>query len=288
MISSLRSPRAALRRHLRTRARGQSLVEFALILPVLMLFFAAILDLGRIAAAQIAIANAAREGAFQAAQTPTDFDSTKTCPDDGKSNLIYCRIKLESSGSISVAPTDVDVVCSPANCATGIGNTVTVRVRGHFSLLTPLMAALFGGQQNVTFTGSAVVNRETLPVSMGAVTPTASPSPTPSASASVAPSASPTLAPCVEPSAGFTVMTAPKSNKAPVVVNVTDTSTSINCGITSWFWTWGDGTTSLGQDPGSHTYVVKNPDNSGYYEIKLKVTNAAGSNTSGAIQVQVK
>src|SRR5436190_23762977 len=73
---SLRHPRAALGRHLRSRTRGQSLIEFALILPVFLMFFAAILDLGRVAAAQIAIANAAREGAFQAAQTPTDFDSS--------------------------------------------------------------------------------------------------------------------------------------------------------------------------------------------------------------------
>src|SRR5215207_9088652 len=184
MLSTLRSPRAALHRHLRSRTRGQSLVEFALILPVFMLFFAAILDLGRIASAQIAVTNAAREGAFQAAQTPTDFDSTTGCPADGKTNVIYCRIKLESSGGVTVAPTDVDVACNPVDCAVGIGNTVTVRVRGHFRLLTPLMAALFGGNQNVTFTGSAVVNRETFPVWSGVVAPTASPSPSPSPSGS--------------------------------------------------------------------------------------------------------
>ena len=39
------------RRHLAERSRGQSLVEFALLLPVFMLFFATTLDLGRLAAA---------------------------------------------------------------------------------------------------------------------------------------------------------------------------------------------------------------------------------------------
>src|SRR3954452_18814139 len=176
MLSTLRSPRAALRRHLKTRTRGQSLVELALILPVFMLFFAAILDLGRIAAAQVAIQNAAREGAFQAAKTPTDFDSTTGCPAGGLTNVVYCRIKLESSGGVTINPSDVSVACNPVDCSTGIGNTVTVRVTGHFRLLTPLMGVFFGGNQNVTFTAQSVHNRETLPTSGS--TPAATPTPT--------------------------------------------------------------------------------------------------------------
>ena len=289
MLSSLRSPRAAIRRHFSTRTRGQSLVEFALILPVFMLFFAAVLDLGRIASAQIAVSNAAREGVFQAAVTPADFDSTQPCPADGKSNVIYCRIKLESSGGVTVAPTDVTVACNPTDCSTGIGHTVTVRVTGHFRLLTPLMAVFFGGNQNVTFSGSATANRETLPVTAtGSVAPSAPPSAAPSSSASVAPSAAPSSPTCTLPSAGFTFTSSPANNQAPVTVNVTDTSTSISCGITSWLWNWGDGTTTLGKIPGSHTYVAKNPDKSGGYIITLKVTNAAGSTTSGGQMVQVK
>ena len=53
MLHDPAPPDAALRRHVKTRIVGQSLVELALILPVFMLFFAAILDLGRIAAAQV-------------------------------------------------------------------------------------------------------------------------------------------------------------------------------------------------------------------------------------------
>ena len=296
MLSNLRNPRTALIRHLRTRTRGQSLVEFALILPVFMLFFAAVLDLGRIASAQIAVSNAAREGVFQAAVTPTDFDSTQPCPADGKTNVIYCRIKLESSGGVSIAPTDVNVSCSPVDCSTGIGNTVTVQVTGHFRLFTPLMAVFFGGNQNVTFSGSAIANRETLPVT-GASTPapsaTPSPSPSPSASSSASPSASPSpsTGTCVLPSAGFTYTATGNHpsdpTKGPITVTVTDTSTSISCGITSWLWTWGDGTTSLGKVPGSHKYVSPNPNGSGYYTITLKVTNAAGSTTSGGVQIRV-
>jgi Flp pilus assembly protein TadG len=293
MLSILRSPRAALIRHLRTRSRGQSLVEFALILPVFLLFFAAVLDLGRIASAQIAVSNAAREGVFQAAVTPTDFDSSQPCPADGKTNVIYCRIALESSGGVTIAPTDVSVSCNPVDCSKGIGNTVSVAVTGHFRLFTPLMAVFFGGNQNVTFTGSATANRETLPVSGASAAPSASPSPSPSSSPSASPSdsPSPSSGTCVLPSAGFTYTTTNNHpadpTKGPVTVTVTDTSTSISCGITSWLWTWGDGTTSLGKVPGSHKYVSPNGNGSGYYLVTLKVTNAAGSTTSGGQQIRV-
>jgi Flp pilus assembly protein TadG len=295
MLSILRHPSAALRRHIATRSRGQSLVELALILPVFMLFFAAVLDLGRIAGAQIAVQNAAREGAFQAAQTPTDFNSTLPCPADGLTNKIYCRIKLESSGGVAIAATDVSVNCNPVSCATGIGNTVTVRVNGHFRLLTPLMAVFFGGNQNVTFTGSAVYNRETLPATGLATaaptaTATATATSTSTATATATSTATATLPPvCNLPSAGFTyTVTGSPSHQAPQTITVVDTSTSINCGITSWIWTWGDGTTGSGQIPGSHRYIAPNINGSGYFTVSLQVTNAAGSTTFGGVQIQVK
>ena len=79
MASNLRSPRAALRRHLRTRSRGQSLVEFALILPLFLIFVAACLDLGRVFYANISLTNAAREGAMQAAAKDGTFVQNGAC-----------------------------------------------------------------------------------------------------------------------------------------------------------------------------------------------------------------
>ena len=283
MLSILRHPVAAVRRHVRTRTRGQSLVELALILPVFMLFFAAILDLGRIAAAEIAITNAAREGAFQAANDPGDLPSSQACSADGP-NKIYCRVKLESSGTVTVNPSDVAVSCMPASCIKGIGNTVTVRVTGHFTLLTPLMSAFFGGSSNVTFARSSTANIATLPS-------TASSSAAPTATPSVAPSASPSGSPtpsadvCLEkPSAGFTYTQNPPNRKAPSQVTFTDTSSSvIGCSIDSWFWQSSDGWTSSQRNPPAHTYVV-----AGTYFVTLTVHNAAGFQTSGIVQILVK
>jgi Zn-dependent metalloprotease len=53
------------------------------------------------------------------------------------------------------------------------------------------------------------------------------------------------------------------------LVNFTDLS---NNGPTSWFWDFGDGNTSLQQNP-SHTYLVN-----GLYTVELTSTNAIGSN----------
>src|SRR5215210_3177464 len=234
MLSTLRRPAAALRRQIKTRSRGQSLVELALILPVFMLFFAAVLDLGRIAAAQIAITNAAREAAFQAARTPSDFNASSSCPADGKTNRIYCRARLESGGAVTISPADLAVTCSPASCNSGIGNSVTVRVTGHFTLLTPLMSAFFSGRQNITFNGSSTANIATVPTS-GGIIPTPTSSPTPSVTAS--PSPSPTTGCIDKPSAGFTYTQLPSNKKAPQTVTFTDTSSSVTgCAIDSWYW----------------------------------------------------
>lgn len=283
---TLRRLTTALRRHVSTRSRGQSLVELALILPVFMLFFAAILDLGRIAAAQVAVANAAREGAFQAARTPTDFTTASGCPAGGLTNVIFCRIKLESSGGVTVSPSDVSVSCTPSDCSPGIGNTVSVIVNGHFQLLTPLMSAFFGGTQNVTISASSVHNIETLPVSGpgSGSSPSASPSESPSPSDSASPSPSPSVAVCDKPSAGFTFTQSPSNKKAPQTVTFTDTSTSrVGCAIDSWSWQSSDGWVSSQQIPGPHTYIVP-----GTYEVTLQVHNAVGWVSTGAVQILVK
>src|SRR5688572_24784318 len=174
---------------------GQSLVEFVLVLPLLLLLFAAILDLGRMAAAQIAITNAAREGAFQASVTPADYSAGQPCPSDGASNLAVCRTILESRGSsVTITPADVDVLCNPVDCSVGLGNTVAVNVTTKFQLLTPVLSVFFGGTRELTLTAAAVAQIETLPTP-SFTTPWATPTPTPAPSGSADPSAAPTPTP---------------------------------------------------------------------------------------------
>jgi Flp pilus assembly protein TadG len=172
MLSILRSPRTALLRHLRTRSRGQSLVEFALILPLFLVFVAACLDLGRVFYANISLNNAAREGAMQAAKTPASFIANGAC--DPVTNDVVCRVQLESKGSqVQVASTDISLSCSVAGCPKSAGSLVTVQVRGQFRLVTPLLSAIFGGQ-TLNLTSSATAQVEYLP-DIATVTPPPAP-----------------------------------------------------------------------------------------------------------------
>jgi len=78
-----------------------------------------------------------------------------------------------------------------------------------------------------------------------------------------------TLAPPGPPVANFSG--APTSGVAPLTVAFTDSSTKAP---TSWSWAFGDGGTSISQNP-SHQYTA-----AGSYTVSLTATNALGSNTN--------
>src|SRR6267378_41202 len=65
----------------------------------------------------------------------------------------------------------------------------------------------------------------------------------------------------------------PRSGPAPLVVQFTDQSTPGSSPITSWFWSFGDGSTSTAQNP-SYMYTA-----AGNYTVSLKVTTSAGQDT---------
>jgi len=202
----------------RRRERGQSVIEFALILPVFLVLLGAAIDLGRIEAARVSVANAAREGAFQAAQTPTDFVASTTCPSLATTNLVMCRTLLEAkSGSfVAISPADVSLSCS-AGCTSGMGNTVTVSVTGHFTLLTPLLGVFFGGNNALAFTASSTQQIATLPIP-----------PTP---------------PPVCATASF-IATDAHNGGHPHRMSLAG---SINPSSSGWTWTWSGGLTASGQ-----------------------------------------
>jgi PKD repeat protein len=75
----------------------------------------------------------------------------------------------------------------------------------------------------------------------------------------------------VAPIAAFVANTT--SGRSPLVVQFTDQSMG---SPTSWYWSFGDGTTSLHQNP-EHTYTSKKKTQT--YTVILTATNAFGSNT---------
>jgi Flp pilus assembly protein TadG len=105
-------------------ARGQGLVEFALILPVLLLIMLAILDFGRAIYAYSVVSNCAREGARYAS----------VAPDDTAGILNTAR-----GAGIALDPAQLSVVVSQPT-----SDTVRVSVRYSFALITPFVASATG------------------------------------------------------------------------------------------------------------------------------------------------
>lgn len=128
--------------------RGQSLVELALVVPVLLLLLGGAIDLGRVFYSQIAITDAAREGALWAVQHPGSWNQgcdtqaiTPTNPDQ-----VTCHAVGESTGGFATVSA-ADVTCSSTDpaapggtvtpcsgAAPAPGASVWVTVRGTFKL----------------------------------------------------------------------------------------------------------------------------------------------------------
>ena len=278
--------RRLLRRY-RDRPLGQSLVEFALILPVFLIVLSAAIDLGRLAYARVTIANVAREASFQAAQTPTSYQAGQPCDSaNTDANLVICRAILESKGSVlTVAPADIAMSCSPS-CSEAMGNTVSVTATGRFNLLTPIMATFFGGT-TITFSSTATNQISALPPSVG---PTAAPTAVPTAAPTAAPTATPAPTPppdCSSVSAGFTYTHIPDTNYSPVTVTVTDTTTYNPMCTTVWAWNWGDGVTTYGRIQPPHVYYNAGPGTKKYI-LSLRVTSGTFYSTAGGYSITVR
>ena len=279
-------------RRTRHRPFGQSLVELALVLPVLMLLFAGALDLGRVFYSEITIENAAKEGALEASRNPTSFDNTKPC--DPKTNRVLCLVLNEAKGSLyEIAPSDVTLSCTPGPCPTSptLGDTVTVRVAGHFTLLTPLLAQILG--PTVTLSASSVAQLGVEP-NPGAgpspspsptPTPTPEPTPTPTAGATPTPTPEPTPTPiCVTPQVVSSLGISPSSgissdlgpgNPGPGTLftfTVPTVTLQLGCSFT-YTWSFGDGASGSG-DTTTHTYAKKGTGSTKDYTVTLVISTS--------------
>jgi len=95
--------------------RGQSAVEFALLLPVLMLILFGVVDLGRVFFAAITIANAARAGVRYATQHPSDPNGA----------IAVANAEAQGQGIVLTDPTVSSVTVS---CPQGCGSNLPVQV----------------------------------------------------------------------------------------------------------------------------------------------------------------
>jgi Flp pilus assembly protein TadG len=113
----------------RRHQSGQSLVETALVLPILLVILMGIFDFGRAIFAYNAVSNAARE----AARVAIVNQNTTLVEDEGK------------HAAIGLDPDAIDVTFTIPDCGTVlVGCTASVTVDHEWTALTPIIGSLVG------------------------------------------------------------------------------------------------------------------------------------------------
>jgi hypothetical protein len=126
-------------------ARGQSIAEFALVMPVMLMLVLVTLDLGRLFYSYLTITNAARVAANYAGANPFAWDE----PDyegrvlaEGLGNLGgFCDVPAPAVP----APTFSDSAVDTNATATDVGDHASVTISCEFSPVTPVLGSVLGG-----------------------------------------------------------------------------------------------------------------------------------------------
>lgn len=127
--------------------RGQALVEFALVFPILMLLIFGVVDAGRLIFTYNTIANSARSGA-RVAIVNQSTSGTATC-DTTLATAWPAGCAMSTGVGITITAADVAVdyrdPTDTAACASpSIGCLAVVTVTGRFQPLTPVIAQIIG------------------------------------------------------------------------------------------------------------------------------------------------
>jgi Flp pilus assembly protein TadG len=209
----------------RRSARGQSVTEFALVLPLMLLILMGVIDFGRLYTTVISVESAAREAADYgttygaarwsadnlvdterrmeeracvAASTLADYVDADSLPGSGCQNPAFSYCVTPDVGEPCEALDPADVCEDPARltpCA------VTVTLRYDFHLLVPFRVEMFGAHWGlpsaISFDRDSTFAITDIEAPMPSVPPlpTPTPAPTPTPEPTEEPSAEPTVEP---------------------------------------------------------------------------------------------
>ena len=225
----------------RLGTRGQSLVEFALVLPIMLLLTLTALDFGRIYLGWINLQTMARAAGNFAANNPEAWLTNNTAKITEYRNLVLndaAASNCELTPAVPADPTFQDG--NGDGTTTGIGDRATAAFTCTFTLITPIISNIVGA---------------TVPVSASAVFPVKNGQFAAGGGGS-------------GPGANF--VASPTTTTIGTNIAFTDLSTGTP---TTWLWDFGDGATSTMQHP-SHPYAA-----TGTYTVTLTITNGSGSST---------
>ena len=229
------------RRRSRERSRGQSLAEFALVVPLILFITLIALDFGRVYLGYINLQNMARIAANYASNNATalangnpEESATYQAIVGNDASATNCRLPLVAGVETAPDPT--------FPTGTDFGDTAAVTITCSFSVITPFIAQILGNTVDVT--SSAVFPIRTGQMATDTGGGPITPIPNPAFSADNTYGTSPRLVQFHDESGGFP---------------------------TEWLWDFGDGETSTLQDP-THEYVAE-----GAYTVTLTVSNGNGT-----------
>lgn len=289
----------AAARHARATARGQSLAEFALVLPVITLAMLLAVDLGRVYFAAVNLTHITRIGANFAALNAEAWQGSGNATVQAR----YQQLMRNDATSIDCtlpATLPAPSFTAPSPRTYSLGSPAKVELTCRFQLVSPFLYGLVGDANGgVTVRAASVFNirsgsvdgytvggsaptptptaTPTMPPAPTA-TPTAEPAPTPtpdpSASATAEPSATATVSPPVVTFYGEPLSTdsygggLPGSQNEDQIVGIPSLTVAFhNTTIgDSCLWDFGDGNTSSSCAYLTHTYTTR-----GYYSVTLSV-----------------
>ena len=142
----------------RKRSRGQALVEFAFVFPIIAFLAFAFIDIGRAAFQWNTLGSAARQAARVAvvnqidpASGPWNCLANKPVESATSPNWTFRGCAVTAGGVIGVTPADVTVsyaappgVTLDCTSARNVGCIVTVQVRSRYIPITPVAGTLIG------------------------------------------------------------------------------------------------------------------------------------------------
>lgn len=135
----------------RRKQRGQSFVEMALILPILILLVGGVIDLGRAFLILVATENAAGEGALYGI-------SHQDCLTGACTGLASIEGRVIEEGKPFIALTVDDITWSiDQESGVDAGNTLLVTIHYEYSPLTPLGFLFWGDTAQVEATARQVL-----------------------------------------------------------------------------------------------------------------------------------
>lgn len=142
--------------------KGQSLMEFALVVLVLLLLIFGIVDFSRVLFAQMTLQNAVRQAGRFAVTGNHLPDPSRPGVDLSRVDSIAQVVRSQAFG-LNVTSIQITSKNGGSGNAGGPGDTVTISITTDLKLLTPLIGQIFGPNGVYRFTVSVSFKNEPFP-----------------------------------------------------------------------------------------------------------------------------